>query len=434
MQANDCSKAELELFSSPPINIGTLKGEFTVYRAVGSTKEGGPLEFRIPGIPDLYLDPARTCLYLKGRIVKPDGTHTSNDEHVAPSNLLLHAMFQQCDIQLNNTLISSSLNTYPYVAYMENVLGHGDEAKRTHKTCEMYYEDEHTGMDKFKEAADPPNKGYDKRRAITKKSACFEMAGRLHSSLFHQDRLIPPSIDLNIKLIRSSSAFHLMYEKDNYKVELEEATFTIRRVQVNPSVALGHAKYLQSGQLLTYPLRRSIVSTCVIGQGMTSYHTPSLLTGLIPRRIILAMIANSSFNGDPQASPFNFQHYNLSFLSLNDGTQNYPSQPLTPDYSNGLFLKAYQNLYQGMGFLEEDRSFGISKEAFAQGFNFYCFDLTSDHCSDESHRDPAKFGNVQLEMRFSRGLPHPVNLIIYSEYDNSIKIDSSRSIITDFAQ
>ena len=359
---------------------------------------------------------------------------TARTDEVAPCNLFLHALFNQADIQLNNTLVSNSLNTYSYKAYFENVLAHGSDAKKSHKTLEMYYEDTAEGINKYKSGEDPKNPGFDKRRALTSASKYFELAGRLHGDVFQQDRLIVPSVDLNIKLIRSSPAFHLMYEKDAYRVHIEEATFTIRRVKANPSIALAHAKTLQSGQMLVYPLRRSVVSTCVMGQGITSYHRDSLLNGQIPRRLILAMIANSSFNGDPHKSPFDFKNYNLNFLSLSDGSQTYPSQPLTPDYQNNLYMKAYQSLYQGMGYLDEDRSFGISPEAFAQSFNFYAFDLSSDHCADAGHVDPVRFGNVQLEMRFGTALPHPVNLLVYSEYDSTIKIDSSRAIVTDFSQ
>ena len=69
----ECSKTELDLTTVPVVNIGTVRGEYTTYRAVASTLGDGPLEFRVLGVPDLYLDPSRSSLYVKCKIVKPDG-------------------------------------------------------------------------------------------------------------------------------------------------------------------------------------------------------------------------------------------------------------------------------------------------------------------------------------------------------------------------
>jgi|SaaInl33SG_5_DNA_1037386.scaffolds.fasta_scaffold00699_3 hypothetical protein len=429
----ECSKVELDLESSPPVNVSMEKGEFVTYRPLSSLDSGGPLEFIINGIPDTYLDLGRSKLYLKVKIIQADGTVLDETDHVAPVNLLLHSLFSQVDVKLKDTIVSSSLSTYAYKAYLETLLAYGSDSKRTHKIMEGYYEDGHKGMDKSKGGATPVNSGYDARAALVAESKSFELMGRVHSDIFHQDRLLLPGVDVSLKLIRSSPIFHLMHHASGYRVVIEEACFIVRKVKVNPTIALQHAQVLQSGQFLKYPMRRGVVTTAVIGQGVTSFYKDNLISGQLPRRVVLGLVTNKAFNGDPTRNPYNFTPMGLNYLTLSNGSQTFPTQPLTPDFAGGVYLQAYEALYSGLGYTNEDRSFGITPQAFAEGFTLYAFDLTADMC-EGAHLDPIRYGDLKVEAHFSAGLAEPANLVIYAEYDNCLKIDASRNVITDYSQ
>jgi len=51
----------------------------------------------------------------------------------------------------------------------------------------------------------------------------------------------------------------------------------------------------------------------------------------------------------------------------------------------------------------------------------------------ESHWNLQKQGEVRLELRFVAALPTAVNGIVYSEFNNLIKIDKNRSVIVDYS-
>ena len=111
--------------------------------------------------------------------------------------------------------------------------------------------------------------------------------------------------------------------------------------------------------------------------------------------------------------------------------QSFPSQPLTPNFHSGQYLQAYDGLCQALGYSHADRGFGVDRENFANGYTLFAFDLTSDQC-DSDHADPIKYGNIKLEVHFQRALPKAINLIIYAEYDSTLKIDVARNVVTDF--
>ena len=70
------------------------------------------------------------------------------NETVDPVNNFLHSLFSQVDVTLNGTLITSSMNTYAYRAYLETLLSYGPAAKRSQLTASLFYKDEAGKLDK----------------------------------------------------------------------------------------------------------------------------------------------------------------------------------------------------------------------------------------------------------------------------------------------
>ena len=148
--------------------------------------------------------------------------------------------------------------------------------------------------------------------------------------------------------------------------------------------------------------------------------------------MVIGFVKNAAFNGDYTMNPYNFEDFDLDYLSLNMGSQSFPSQPLKPNFSNGDYLQAYMTLFQGTGMLHADRGHGIRRAHYCYGYTLYAFDLTADMC-EGSHMDPIKYGNLRMEVHFKNALGTTINAVVYSEYDNIIQIDRARNIITDFA-
>ena len=424
-----CDKAELDLFSAPPVNTSMEKGHTVVHHPIASLTDNGPIEFHIPSSPDEYIDLARTMLYVKCRVVNSNGTPFGDSKDYAPVNLLLHSLFSQVDVKLRDTLVTPSVNTYAYKSYLETLLSYGSDAKDSHLTSELWYQD--TGAMDCHKLEGTTNTGYASRHAASDKSSLIELFGRPHADIFQQDRYLLSGVDMHLRFIRSSTAFHMMVDTEDVKVAIVAATLHARKVSVNPALALAHAKLLDSGKFAKYPLRRGVVSTFTVPSGSYTFNKENVITGQLPRRIVLAFVSNSAFNGNPKQNPYNFKHFNLNFLSLHNGSQVIPSQPLTPNYAAGEYLQAYNTLQQGMGFSHTERGVAIDRDDFKKGFAIYAFDLTPDQVEGD-HVDVVNYGNLRIEVHFNTAPTVPLNCIVYSEFDNLIQIDRSRNIITDF--
>jgi hypothetical protein len=75
-------------------------------------------------------------------------------------------------------------------------------------------------------------------------SKSVQMMGKLHLDLFCQDKYLLNHVDLKIKLRRSRDAFALVADAANYKIKIKEMPLYVRKVQLSPTVRMGHVKAL----------------------------------------------------------------------------------------------------------------------------------------------------------------------------------------------
>ena len=187
--------------------MGSIWVEFN---PISSLADGVPIEFVVGGSGQDYIDLANTQLYVRVEIVQENNQAIDNAQHVAPVNLLLHSLFSEVDVKLNDTLISSTNNTYAYRAYLETPLTYGPEAKNSQLTAALYYKDEATKMDNADPHAVTANSGLKKRYRFFDAGGVIDMIGCIHSDLFFQEKYLPSDVGIRLRLVRNKNAFCLM--------------------------------------------------------------------------------------------------------------------------------------------------------------------------------------------------------------------------------
>ncbi|KAK3916678.1 hypothetical protein KUF71_006329 [Frankliniella fusca] len=87
-----------------------------------------------------------------------------------------------------------------------------------------------------------------------------------------------------------------------------------------------------------------------------------------------------------------------------------PAQPLTPDFSNDLYMECYNTLFSGTGIHWKDEGNNISWSAYPKGSTLFAFDISPDWSANQPH------WNLQRQ-----------------EFQNLIEIDKNRNVIVDFS-
>jgi hypothetical protein len=178
--SEECSTSQLDLFSTPPTQMTVEDGVWDNIPPHNNFNYN-TLTFDIPGDNINYIDIARTELWLDLVLQKKSSGEFSNialdKEVIAPTNNLLHTIFNQVQIFMNNTEVENTNSNYAYRAYLENLLSFGKEEKETLKAMTLFIKDDAEGI-ASNNVADNLNKGLFKRRDVLKQGV-FQLKGRL---------------------------------------------------------------------------------------------------------------------------------------------------------------------------------------------------------------------------------------------------------------
>ncbi len=432
-QYTQCVRSELELFSSPPIQIAVEEGQWVEYNPVSSITSAAPIEFVITGSGDEYVDLSKTLLEVKAVIKQANGEISPKTTHIAPVNNTLQSLFSQVDVSLNDVPVSSSTTTYPYRAFIENHLNYGSDAKESRLSGGLYFMDDNiTVSDPIPDGDDPKvNSGLQARHRICT-GQTFDLIGGVHADIFNQNRYLLNGVTIRMRMTRSKDQFVLM-GTGQHTVEIVSARLWMRKLKIAPSLALAHEKLLLK-KSAKYPVTRVEVKVFHLPTGQKSFTHDALFLGQLPKRIVLGIVDNRAFNGDLTLNPFEFKHCDLNFLSLHlDGSQ-VPWAPLKPSYAKDNYIRAYFTQFTSGDGINSDTGNTVDREEFKQGHTLYCFDLTPDLSSSSGHHfNFTKKGNLRVEMGFEKELPFTGNVIVYSEFESIIEIDSERRVTHDYA-
>ena len=110
-----------------------------------------------------------------------------------------------------------------------------------------------------------------------------------------------------------------------------------------------------------------------------------------------------------------------------------PSEGLSLDMGHEkTSVMAYRSLFEGSGIRHTNSGLQITHDMYINGYFMLLFDLSLDLVASEGHTSLPVNGNIRIELKFSKPLPHPITCLLYLEYDNTIRIDKLRTVSTDF--
>ncbi len=268
--------AACDIFSIPPTQRSCDHGYFNIYRPISNYEnEDAPIEFVIPGNSE-YIDLGHTKLRIRAKILKDGGESTKDGEGGAkvlagPVNNLLHSLFSQVHIELNNTCITQSAGLYNYRAMIENLLNYGVDARETHLRTSLFRKD--SGSMNHDETS---NVGFKYRKDVMEKSSEIDLESHIHADIFNVNKLLLSNVPLMIKFYKSKPSFVLMTDtatdKNKYTIKITEASLLVRKIKVSSSIALAHeaallktnARYfITRVEVKNHTIPKDLMSTCV---------------------------------------------------------------------------------------------------------------------------------------------------------------------------
>lgn len=409
---------KLQVFYCPPTEAAIQSVEWVDVRPIGQVLSRSAIEFNLTGNSSCYVDLQKTRLRIKARIVKEDSSPVSDENNVAFVNNTLHSLFSQCDISIQQKVITPNVSTnYPYKAIFDALLS---DANENSLQAQFFFKDLAGYLDDV-DCRTGGNSALFDRYLLTNSGSVVDMEGQIYMDICQQERYVINGVQINFKFWPSRDSFCLMSGDNNrYRVEVTEAILKVCYVKLNPAVLLAHNETLQKQEAL-YPYRKSDVKCFGVPQGQYSVSIEDIFQGEIPDRLLVSLVSSEGYSGSLVRNPFCFEHYNCNFVALYVDGRSLPSAPYEPNYESKQFVSSYSSLG-----LENKTNCLISKEDYNGGYTIYAFHI-SPHL-DQNCLPLLRKGHTRLEIKFAKPLPEAVTVVCYAHFSGLMTIDSSREV------
>lgn len=145
--------------------------------------------------------------------------------------------------------------------------------------------------------------------------------------------------------------------------------------------------------------------------------------------VVISLIDYAAFNGSFKTNPFNFQTFGLTYLSLSVDGRVHTGKPITMDFDRSQYVGAFFGTNLAMGLINKDAGNEIV------GFKVWLRSLRFWSDPKSVGRGPVWDGQGQslaIELKFSRVLAAPIQVIVYAELDSVLEVSKTRQLLISY--
>ena len=405
----------LDIFQKFPVLVNYKAGNSQTYYPVSGTN-GPILEFAFQTGRNVFTDLRNIDLHLSVKLEKADGSSVGETD-VCFVNNILHSLFSNYELTLNNERVETSNGLYAHKAQIITEVSHTTGEKDTFLRCQGYVQENLAGGTKV------ANRGTAERKAMSEKSVELDLKGKLLVDFFQCQQLLLPEVSVRIKLMRSNSTFCLFTTEDEeYKVTVTRSFLKVKQMTVAEDV---HASILNAMQKAParYNYPHILLKTIMMPIGQNQVITENIFTNEPIRRLVLAMNRNDAFSGTSKTNPFHYQRFGLGKVNIFRGSD----QVVGLDTTRDVF--SYYDTMESLNIKSDGN--GIKLSDFPDHY-ILVFDLTSTREADSEVYFPDLVGEpLRLELYFEKALEHTVEILLLGEKLSTLLIDSDGHILKD---
>ena len=431
----ECGLSELmELPVNIPVQRQIVDSTYVDIQPNGVVKGATEVEFFVKNNGDTFIDLSNSEIISSFRIKKSNDANLSATDKVACINAIGATLFNAVDCWLGDKQVTERTPNQAFRAMVEILTSSGFGAINSWLQSALFYQDTAGQMDNADPspatAEDPVNNGLKERYEFTKESKRVSVRSRVHADLFNQPRPLINMVPLRVKFHINKPEYVLMSNSADpaFKLVLEEMTLRLRFIKPADEIY---------NQIVTetalYPFTKVIIKEDVIPIGVKSHNIANFCSGKLPQKIVFALIENEAANGSFKKNPFNFQHFNLTELSVIVNGSVHNGQPLKMDYDSDDFDNGYWSLFTVTGKKFRDEGIIIPRKGYKAGNCIYGINLSPSGCNIGEYKDPERNGSINITCRFKNALTETLSLCSYLQYDNSfVSINPAKEVITNF--
>ena len=368
-----------------------------------------------------------------------------------PENNIFHSLWERCEVEIAGNPTNSQGN-YSMKAYMKAVATY-DDAEAMLMNMEGFYP---TGKEEKVEAGPTmqmTGTGDNRQRvndqdhvhkSVKKRQSDFgggnpsvSFYGRLRGDLLDQSKHLIPGVPFRVRLIRNKPAFNCRAGDTTTHtpfLSIDKIQLFVTRTVLQDVMEASYRKALHARELASYPIRRETLTHQILPSG-TNIVINRLVSGPIPRRIILGFVDNKSLTGDFKRNPFYFEHLKIEEIYLNFDGKEYPSRryadlDFTSEERCRKNIRAYNEVLRVIGDDNSDSIPYLTYHRWLNGHTLFAFDLTPDQsaATGNFYKTVRRAGDITLELRLheepmdENNRKRSVSVLVFSEFDSCIDL------------
>ena len=422
-----CAISQLELFGANATCVQVKRSKDVPHFSVNAvTNETNMLEFLIQGSGEQYLDLMKMKLYLKCTITYDDAKLTAGAQ-IAPAANLLGTMFSQCDVFLNDKMVTSSNNLYAQRAYIESMVNYQPQVGSHQLSSQMYYPDTEGAHDSA-----TGNKGFTWRQYFTSESREFEMCGAVSVDISNQSRYMLNNIDIRVRLSRSPNKFCLMdfTTTPKAKLNIKQAILQIPKVDLDKEAQLGIESQLRLHKRnAIYNILRQEPKMFTIGSGNSSFTREHISLGQTPKYSIIGLLGTEAQQGSYTKSPFKFDHFNVKQISLNVDGEQIPQNGINVSFNDSEphnCMEGYMSMLNVTRKFKSDSAYAHSYIEYMKGNILYGFEIAPEVMPGMFNL--VRQSSIRLDIQFAKALTRNIAVMMFFFYDGTVEVNANQQI------
>ena len=271
------------------------------------------------------------------------------------------------------------------------------------------------------------------RLKLTANSQITEFGDTLDLDFLKTTKYLLNGVNLRFRFNRASSAFCLQKYKDdtavNYKLKILSMKLSLRKVLPEVSILTAHERILAK-TTAKYEFDRLVFRHFNIPKDSNNHTLENIFNGMLPQKIIFMLCDTEDFTGSLSTNPYNFQHKNISHVSL--FVDQTPLINHNLNFSDSKYIEFFQNFYFHLGYTNPHKgNLEITRDDFKNGYTIMVYDLSTD-LNAGTHLNLHRTGNLRLSLTFATTLTKPATILIIGSFSNLVQIDKDRKVFHDF--
>ena len=261
--------------------------------------------------------------------------------------------------------------------------------------------------------------------------------GPIMHPIAQQSRYLPCLTKLDFTFFKQTSHSILLIKPSNvtgdFRIKIHDMSIFLKHVTLYPETLNAIETRLNNGQPANYYFENIIIRDFALARGLTSIRIPDvLLTSYQPKELFLGILEKKEADGDWQSHGFHFQHFDVSEIKLQIGSNTFPNPVFTPNYTEDDpdWTREYFSWYGTSFGLTQKSDFGIGSytyELYPNAFCIYrfCFDRLGHGVKEwnASFLDPRQnIPSLDILIKFAKRLPEECRIIVKCIYDEMFQV------------